>query len=200
MSPLWDLDWTRFSEGTILAYQTAPFESSTVVAGPGYADLWVRSPVDDLGVQVTLTEVRPDGDEYLIQSGWLRLGHRAATVSDDRRLSRTYSEEQFESVPVDTFISARVSIPSVAHPVRAGSSLRMLISTPGRDHGTWEFEAPNYGEPPLFALGYGEATPTALTMSILPGIEIPAEYPPCPALRGQPCRAVEPIQNIPWME
>lgn len=197
MSPLWDLDWTRFAEGHILSYETAPFDASAVVAGPGYADLWVRSPVDDLSVQVTLTEIRPDGSEYLIQSGWLRLGHRAATLGENRRLQRTYRQDDFEPVPEDTFVSARVTIPSVAHPVRAGSSLRMLVSTPGRDHGTWEFEAPEYEDAPVFALGYGGGTPTTLTMSVLPGIEIPEEYPPCPALRGQPCRTVEPIMNVP---
>ena len=77
--PLWDIDWTTFESGKALAYETPPFESPTVIAGPGIAELWINSPVDDVTVQVTLTEVRPDDKETLVQSGWLRLGHRQAT-------------------------------------------------------------------------------------------------------------------------
>ena len=39
--------------------------------------LWVGANTKDADIQVTLSEVRPDGTEYLVQNGWLRLGHRA---------------------------------------------------------------------------------------------------------------------------
>jgi uncharacterized protein len=194
--PLWDIDWSRFMPGHIAAYETAPFTEAQVIAGPGIAELWIKSPVDDVTVQVTLTEVRPDDTEYLIQTGWLRLGHRAAELGDDLRLIRSYGQGDFEAVPVNTWVSAQVAIPSVAHPIRVGSRLRMLVSTPGRDHGTWEFEAPPYEDVPSFALGHGGMKPSRLTMTTLPGIEIPADYPPCPSLRGQPCRTYEALENV----
>ena len=161
------------------------------------AELWVNSPVDDVTVQVTLTEVRPDGYETLIQSGWLRLGHRAATEGANLRLTRTYSKEDYERVPVGIWIPASVTIPSVAHPMRAGSKLRILVSTPGRDHGTWEFTPPAYENEslPTFQLGYGPDYPTRLKMVVLPNIEIPDSYPPCPSLRGQPCREYRAVEN-----
>jgi len=195
--PLWDIDWTRFAEGEVATYTTAPFTESTIVAGPGYADLAIRSPVDDVMVQVTLTEVRPDSMETLVQSGWLRLAHRAATEGDDLRLNRSYSQEDFSPVPVDEWVQARVAIPSVAHPIRAGSALRIAISTPGRDHGTWEFEPPAYDSPPTFELGYGAGQLSSLTLATLPGIDIPEDWPPCPSLRGQPCRADDAPPNVP---
>ena len=39
--------------GDVLSYLTDPFESDTVIAGAGYADLWIRSDVEDAAVQVT---------------------------------------------------------------------------------------------------------------------------------------------------
>jgi uncharacterized protein len=197
LEPLWDIDWTPFGEGEVASYVTAPFAESAVVSGPGIAELWVKTPVDDVMVQVTLTEVRPDDTEVLIQSGWLRLAHRAATVGEDLRLVRSYDQTDFEPMPLDEWVPVKVAIPSVAHPIRQGSSLRMAVSSPGRDHGTWEFETPEYGEPPTFQLGYGVGMASSLTMAILPDIPIPAELPPCPSLRGQPCRSYEPVANVP---
>lgn len=195
--PLWDIDWTPFEAGKILAYETPPFTDSKIIAGPGIAELWLKSSEAEVTVQVSLTEVRPDGNETLIQSGWLKLGHRKATEINGLRLSRSYHQDDFESVPLDTWVKAQVAIPSVAHPIRAGSALRMLISTPGRDHGTWEFKAPEYEVTPTFELGLGGEYATSLTMAVLPDIPIPETYPPCPSLRGQPCRVYEPIINAP---
>ena len=57
---------------------TAPFTTETAMAGQGSVDLWLRSSAADTDLEVTLTEVRPDGQEEYIQSGWLRASHRAA--------------------------------------------------------------------------------------------------------------------------
>lgn len=194
--PLWDVDWTRFAAGDVLAYETAPADEDLVLAGPGILDLYVNSPVDDVTVQATLTELRADGNEVLITSGWLRLGHRAATEGPDRRLERSYALDDFEPVPVDAWVPASVQIPAFAHPLRAGSRLRLSVSSPGRNHGTWEFEAPDYAAPPTFRLGRGGDRASALRLAVLPGIPIPAGLPACPSLRGQPCRDTEPIVNV----
>ncbi|MBJ94031.1 MAG: hypothetical protein CMP23_06075 [Rickettsiales bacterium] len=196
LPPLWDINWSRFAEGELASYLSDPFDEDLVVAGPAIAELWIRSPVDDVMVQVTLSEVRPDGMEMLIQSGWLRLGHRAAVEGDNLRLWRSYSVEDFAPVPVDEWVLARVSLPSVAHPVRAGSALRISISTPGRDHGTWEFETPDYSEVPTFTLGRGGEHASFLTMQVLPEVQISGDLPPCPSLRGQPCRSYLPSPNV----
>jgi len=196
LDPIWDIDWKPFAHGDVATYETAPFPTSRVIAGPGIATLWVKSPVDDVTVQVTLTEVRPDGKELLVQSGWLRLGHRAATEVDGLRLQRSFSKADFSPVPVDQWVKAEVQIPSVAHPFRAGSRLRMQVSSPGRNQGTWEFEAPDYDGTPTFELGRGGEHASSLRMTILPDIDIPDGYPPCPSLRGQPCRDDAPVDNV----
>ena len=196
MAPLWDIDWTYFESGYIASYKTEPFTENMVIAGPGILEIWVNSPEAEVVVQATITEVRPDGNETLIQTGWLNLSHRA-TEQEDLELFRTYTLEAYEPMPINEWQPASISIPSFAHPVRAGSSLRISITTPGRDHGTWEFETPLYdsGEP-IFQLGFGEGHPSSLALKVIPDISIPDEYPPCPSLRGQPCRPYIDTPNI----
>lgn len=189
---LWDVDWTEFEVGRLLSYVTEPFDETTIVAGMGRAELWIASPVEDVHVQVTISEVRADGNETLVQSGWLRLGHR--------NLSRTYDRAEFEPMPTGVLVPVEIQLPSVAHAFRAGSRLRVTISTPGRNHGTWEFEAPDYGpESPSFVISRGPQTPSSLVLPILnrPQLQVPVEAPPCPSLRGQPCRTYRPAANSP---
>jgi putative CocE/NonD family hydrolase len=197
--PLWDIAWTEFAEGDVLSYVTEPFAEDTVLAGPGYADLWMRSDVEDVTVQVTLTEVREDGIEYLLQSGWLRLGHRKVDTerSDALRIHRSYSMDDFEPVPVGEYLQVQIAIPSVAAALRAGSSLRMTVSAPGRNHGTWEFESPAYDAPPTFLVGRGGEHASSLMMPTITGVPVAEGLPPCPSLRGQPCREYRAVANTP---
>ena len=43
-------------------------------------------------------------------------------------------------------VEARVGLPSFAHRSGPGSRLRLSIATPGRNHATWEFDNPDYGD------------------------------------------------------
>ena len=196
--PLWDIDWTEFPAGRSLSYLTAPLTEDTVVAGPGYADLWFASDVDDAIVQVTITEVRPDGNEYLVTSGWLRLGHRAVdeTRSDEFRIRHPFTEDDFLQTPAGEFVNAQVALPSVAHAFRATSRLRVIVSTPGRNHGTWEFAPPDYGgATPKHLVARSPDMPSRLYLPIVNGISVAAGFPDCPGLRGQPCRPYTPSSN-----
>ncbi len=201
LSRLWNVDWTRFDPGDELSYLTAPFEQDTVFAGPGYARLYVASDATDVHVQVSVSEVRPDGTEYLIQNGWLDLGHRA----EDRRRSEglevvhPFTERAHRPLTPGEFVEARIDIPSFAHAFRAGSQLRLSVATPGRNHATWEFENPDYGGAvPTNQVAHTGRMPSALVLSWIEGVEVPAVPPaPCPALRGQACRPFVATENSP---
>src|SRR5690606_15231178 len=99
---------------------------------------------DDADVQATLTEVRPDGTEVLLQSTWLRMSHRAVAEerTDGLRVEHSYRAEDREPLPAGELTEAQMAIPSVVAPLRAGSRLRLQIATPGRNHGTWMWESP----------------------------------------------------------
>jgi len=193
---LWDHNWTRFDQGKMASFITEPFADTRVLAGPAVADLWVKSSQPDADLQVTLTEVRPDGDEVLLQSGWLRVGHRKGAITEDLRIERTYTELDYEPIPSGEWVHAPVAIHSFAHPVRPGSRVRMIISTPGRDHGTWAFEPNDDTRGAAVSIGWGEPHASSLMLPWVTMADISAEFPDCDGLRGQPCRAFQPIPNV----
>ncbi|MCC6620833.1 MAG: CocE/NonD family hydrolase [Deltaproteobacteria bacterium] len=195
---LWSLDWRPFPEGKSLSYLTPALEDDVVLAGPGYAELWMSSDAADVNVQVTITEVREDGNEVLVQSGWHRIGHRVEVASEVmNRIAYTWTEEDFAPLGAGEVLKTRVPIPPVAHAFRAGSRLRVVVSTPGRDHGTWEFDNPDYGgATPNHYLHRGGATPSRLVMSVVDGVGVAEGLPACPGLRGQPCRVYTPSTNL----
>ncbi len=64
------------SGGTAVAYVTAQLRANTVVIGGGAVQLWLKSSARTVDLQVTITEVRPDGKETFVQNGWLRANER----------------------------------------------------------------------------------------------------------------------------
>jgi predicted acyl esterase len=201
LTPVWDeAEWTRFPAGTELSYLTTPFAEVTVFAGPAFAELYVASDASDVHVQVSLSEVRPDGVEYLITNGWLDLRDRAVDHrrSDGLEIVHPFTEEAERSLRPGRFVEARVDIPSFAHAFRAGSQLRLSIATPGRNHATWEFANPDYGgDVPTHRVARSVTKPSSLVLSRLDGVDVPAVAPaPCPGLRGMACRPFEATENV----
>lgn len=198
---LWDVDWSQFDQGDVLSYLSAPVTDDLVISGPGYADLWVASDATDVNVQVSVSEVRPDGVEYLIQNGWLRLGHRKidAERSDELEVTHLFTEKAFKPLQPGKFVEARIEIPSLAHVFRAGSQLRLTIATPGRNHVTWAFDNPDYGGAvPVHQVARMPGKPSSLVLPVLPGVDAPDVAPaPCPSLRGMACRTYVPRENEP---
>jgi hypothetical protein len=73
----------------------------------------------------------------------------------------------------------------------------MTVSAPGRNHGTWEFESPAYDAPPTFLVGRGGEHASSLMMPTITGVPVAEGLPPCPSLRGQPCREYRAVANTP---
>ena len=51
--------------------------------GAGAVEAWIKASVPNVDLQVTVSEVRPDGKETFVQNGWLRTSGRKL----DRRRS-----------------------------------------------------------------------------------------------------------------
>src|SRR4029077_1552021 len=69
--------------GAAVSYTSAPLTKDAAALGSGSLDLWMASTAVDTDLQVTLTEVRPDGQEEYVQTGWLRASH--SKVAPDAR-------------------------------------------------------------------------------------------------------------------
>ena len=68
--------WQQNPPGTALSYITAPLSANTVVVGGGSLQAWIQASAPSVDLQVTVSEVRPDGDETFVQDGWLRTSER----------------------------------------------------------------------------------------------------------------------------
>jgi predicted acyl esterase len=206
---LWDFDWTEFPDGRQLSFLTEPMEDEVLLAGPSALRVWIGSEADDVDVQVTLSEVRPDGVEYWLQNGYLRIGHRAVDedASSGLHVVHPLTAEAYATIPDGELVEATIVLPPVVAPIREGSRLRVQVATPGRNHGTWLFEdLYEDGEVPVHRVGIGGDTPSSFSYTAFRGDTLaallraagladgrfPEALPPCPSLRGQACRSDAP--------
>jgi predicted acyl esterase len=198
----WDVippyEWLPLVDGTAVAYATPPLKKSLTVVGSGSVDLWLRSSAADSDIQVTLSEIRPDGQETYVQSGYLRASHRKL---DEARSTATHPVQTHlladaAPLPAGEFVPVRVELYSVSHVFRKGSRVRVSLEAPGGDRVAWAFDTPATDGQVLNEIARGGKRASKLVLSVVPTSEdTPAELPPCPSLRGQPCRTYAPAVN-----
>jgi len=190
--------WEPLVEGTALAWSTPPLADDVTIAGPSSIDLWLASSATDTDIQVTLTEVRPDGLETYIQNGWLRASHRrldrkTTTILEPRP---THLERQARPLTPGRLTRVRVGLYHTAHLFRAGSRIRISLEAPGGDRTRWTFDTPSThgGVENTIALGGNHAS--RIVLPVVPNSpDAPDALPPCPGLRGMPCRTYVPASN-----
>ena len=181
-------DWVRNPEGTAAVFTSEPFAEDVVILGPGSADLWITSSAVDTDLEVTISEIRPDGSEVYVQSGWLRASHRALDEAASTELApvHTHLESDAAELVPGEITPVRVDIFPVAHPIRSGSRLRITIDAPGGNRGVWKFRTLSAGE--TVAIVHDADHPSAIVLPIVRGLDVPSGVAACGALRGQPCR------------
>jgi putative CocE/NonD family hydrolase len=177
--------------GTNAAYTSAPLTKDTAVLGSGSLDLWLASTAVDTDLQVTISEVRPDGQEEYVQAGWLRASHRRLdpTQSTATRPYQTHLQADQEMLTPGTPTPMRIEIFPFGHLFRTGSRIRISIEGPKFLPELWGFAALPL---PATNLVYHDAGhPSSLALPVLPGFTPPAAdaaYPPCGSVIRQPCR------------
>jgi hypothetical protein len=195
-APAPDYDWRPLPPGFGLAFATRPLPAPLLLCGPSSLDLWLSADVADVDLEVTLTELRPDGWETFVQSGWLRTGFRRLDQerSSEARPVPTYRAEDVHPLPAGRPSLVRVPVPSVAHLLRAGSRLAVRVEPPGGVQPSWTFaplwpEGRHDGEPVRVEVATGPSWPSRLVVTELPGVDLGhLPLPPPGALRRQPSR------------
>jgi uncharacterized protein len=183
-------DWTSrnwwsnpTAPGSELVYTTPPLAHDAEFLGPGSADLWVSSTSPNTDVQVTLSEVRPDGQEMYVENGWLRLSDRRLDprTSTVLRPSHPYTLQGVEPLTPGQPVLARIELLPFDHVFRAGSAIRLSIDSPGVYFAILPTPASNsiYHQPGMAS---------KLVLGWLPGASAHAPMPPCGATLDQPCR------------
>jgi uncharacterized protein len=189
--------WSQDPARHAVAYATDPLGDDTTVLGSGRVDLWVKSSTPDVDLQVTISEVRPDGKETFVQNGWVRARARALDQAKSTELEPVLSlrEEDFAPMPPDRFVPVTVPLYYEGHAYRAGSRVRVRVSAPNGDQPIWSFNETEPAGTGEVEIGYGVDMPSRLVLPEVSGVDVPDQLPPCPGLRGEPCRDYVPFDN-----
>jgi hypothetical protein len=190
--------WMPQPAGSAVSYLTAPLKSDTTVVGAGRVIVWVRSPVPYVDLQATITVVSPDGNETFVQNGWAvggaaRLNRHKSTLLEPVLGLRT---SDFSPLPRRRFVEVTIPLYYEGHAYRAGSRIRVTIAAPNGDQPVWAFSEthPKKGHPTV-AIAYSRRMPSSLVLPVVPGVNVSSGLPPCPGLRGEPCRAYHGFAN-----
>ncbi|MCC6214073.1 MAG: CocE/NonD family hydrolase [Polyangiaceae bacterium] len=196
--PLPAYDWPRPVAGAAAIWETAPLSEELIAFGSASVDLWVRSTHTEADLEVTLSEIRPDGNEMYIQSGWLRASQRAlAAGASELWPAHTHLASDVSALVPGEWVEVRVGVPAFAHVLRAGSRLRVTVDAPGESRAEWRFAVADVPASTRHSIGQELARPSSVALSLVGGAAAPTPLPPCPSLRGQPCRAHEAYANTP---
>lgn len=185
-----DYSWPQPAPGSAVVFESGAFTADTLMFGTASVDLWLRSPVDDADLEVNLSEVRPDGQEIYVQSGWLRASRRGSGP-DATALwpAPTFQEADAAALVPGAWTQVRVGTAGFQHAFRTGSKVRISIDTPGGSRAEWFFALKVFPTPVTYEIGHDVEHQTSVVLPIIPGVAVPAELPPCPSLRGQQCRS-----------
>lgn len=181
-----NLDWALLEDGEALVFETDAFTEDLLLLGTGRVSLSIMADEADADLEVTITEVRPDGYEMYIQSGWLRASRRALddTETTDILPWHTHSEDAAQELPAGEFTQVDVEIFPAGHVFREGSKLRLIVDSPGGNRNLWAFEVlENDGT----AIQVDPAAST-LTLPFVSGLDVPEGLSDCEHTRSQPCR------------
>lgn len=175
--------------GGSVAFTSAPVTTDLEVFGPASADLWVRSTATDTDLQVTLTEVRADGQEVYLTRGWLRASRRAldSVRSTELRPYHTHSEADAAPLTPGEPALLRVELNAVGHVFRAGSAIRLIVDAPTGLTGIFGFDY--LKTPAVNAVLHDAGHPSRLVLGVVTGGAAPVGNPACDTVISEPCRA-----------
>jgi len=189
--------WQQNPAGSALSYLTSPLSDSTTVIGAGAVHIWVRSSRPNVDLQATISEVRPDGKETFVQGGWLRANERKLDARKSTLLEPVLSLRATDVSPLrrKRFVEATIPLYYEGHVYRAGSRIRVTITAPNGDQPIWSFSETQPKGSATVSIAYSKRRPSGLILPVVPGVGVPTGLPPCPGLRGEPCRDYQPFVN-----
>lgn len=194
-------DWESPPADEALAFISPVLVDDLGLVGTASIDLWVKASADgqaadNVDLEVSITEVRPDGSEMLVQTGFLNTAYRAL-ADDATELRPTISALEADQaiLNADTWTPVRISTHAFGHVFRSGSRLRLVIDNPGGDEALWAFEVPERPDGTTIEVAHAADAPSSIALPLIAGLTAPGDVPPCPSVRGQPCRTYTPFAN-----
>ncbi|MBK5305296.1 MAG: CocE/NonD family hydrolase [Frankiaceae bacterium] len=187
-------------EGTALHWTSAPLDEDTTLLGSASMDLWLSSTAVDTDLQVTLTEVRPDGKEMYLQKGWLKVSQRKLdpTRSTALRPYQTHLQEDVQLLTPATPVLARVEVFPFGALLRKGSRIRAWVEAPTILPELWAFA--DFPGTAVNTVLHDAEHPSRLVLPVVPNdANRSTALPACDTLVREPCRT-DPVATNPGPE
>jgi predicted acyl esterase len=193
----WQWDWKQNPAGTAVSYVSPPLTRDTAVIGAGAVRLWVRSSTPDVDLQATVSEVRPDGNETFVQTGWLRASERKLATNADNLFKQastlldpipSETAAAVRPMPSNRFVEVAIPLYYEGHVYRAGSRIRLTIAAPNGTQPVWSFDETVPSGTARVSIAFSKSMPSSLILPVVPAVSVPTGLPPCPSLRNEPCR------------
>jgi predicted acyl esterase len=181
--------WSAVTGTDGLGFLTTPFAKQTTIVGPASLDLYVKSSAIDTDLQVTVSEVRPDGHEVFVATGVARASfHTYASTSTVLHPVTQYLTSQQHNLLAGQYTLVRIAIDPIAHIFSAGTKLRIVISAPGGDRAAWTYATYPTSGLVSDTVSLGGVFASSLAFNIVANATVLPEAA-CGALRGEPCRS-----------
>ena len=183
--------WKPLVTGKAVSWVSVPLDKDLVVVGGGSVDLWLQSTAPDTDLQVTISEVRPDGQELFVQNGWLRASYRKLDPKRSTALTPYPSgrKSDLATLPKGEWSEVHIPLYAQGHAYRKGSRLRISIEAPGGDQPQWEFATLQPKGQVVNQIAISPSMPSRMLLPVATGVTVPTPLPQsCTGMRGQPCR------------
>jgi predicted acyl esterase len=187
-------DWAPVVGSEGVGFISPVLKSDMVVVGPASLNLWVKSTAVNTDLQVTVSEVRPNGQEMYVQSGYLRASYRQ-TDSQSTQFQPMHSFTNPKNLTPGKYSLVRIGILPMLYAFRAGSRIRITIEAPGGDLPVWQFSTFQTNSKVTDTIGLGGKYASSVVMPVIDSLTPPDPQPACPSLRGDPCRTYVPAGN-----
>jgi uncharacterized protein len=180
-------NWTAVSGVDGAGFVSSPLTKNTTVVGPASLNLRLASTATNTDIQVTLSEVRANGQEMYVTSGFLRASYRIV----DTKASTLYAPVSLftasnaRALTPGAAVDLRVPVNPIAFTFRSGSKIRITISAPGGDRPSWEFGSLVTNGAVTNTIYFGASS---LVLPVVSTITATDRQPACGSNRGQPCR------------
>ena len=125
-----------------------------------------------------------------MQSGYLRTSARKLDAKHSSLLEPVLSlrREDAAKLPKGRFTKLIIPLYYEGHVYRAGSRIRVTVSAPVGDQPVWAFAQTVPAGNANVTVAFSHKHPSRLILPLVPGVTAPTPLPPCPGLRGEPCR------------
>jgi putative CocE/NonD family hydrolase len=181
--------------GSFVPYTSAPLKTDEEFLGPASVNLWLSSTAPDTDVEVTISEVRPDGSDQYVASGWLRMSERKLGPKQSTALrplqTHLQADQQLLTPLTPTF--ARVEVFPFDHVFRAGSRIQLTIDPAGGTAGaTDDYRGFGVSAPAMNTIYQDSIHDSELVLGLVPGARAGAPEPACGDIASEPCRSPAP--------